>query len=886
MHPARGSKTVTEAAPAGAARARRESLARRHRLLRPAISVALAALLAVLAASAAHGHAAASPSRHALGAVASSAPAALAKPHTAPTGQAAVGLFTASPATLPAGGGTVHLVAVVQGATICSFTASRTLSHLPQTKACASGSASVSVTVPKNASAAARTFRFQLVVRGRRGTAVAAPVAVVERAPARAGAPVITTQPVSRSAVVGATVTLTAAAKGTPRVQWELSTNGGRSWGDIAGADSPSLSFVAASGDANDEFRAVFTSHGRSTTTSVATLTISAASGSAPPPPASAAASPASANTPAPAPDTAPVITEQPTGAGITLGNPATFSAQASGVPAPSVQWQASADGVDWTNIAGATSSSYSFTPALYQSGYEYRAVFTNSVGSVTTNAVLLDVSTETLTPQILTQPQNETVVAGQQVSFTATAEGVPTPTVQWQQSTDGVIWTTIPGATSTTYSFTSSDIDSGYLYRAEFSNSAGQADSGAARLTVSVPVAPTITEEPVSQQIFVGATATFNAAATGNPSPSTQWMVSTDGGATWNAVPGATSTSYSFTPTLADSGEEYEAVFDNGYGSATTNPATLTVAVPESAPQITTEPTSQSVVIGAYATFTAAASGNPVPTVQWQVSTDNGDTWGNVSGGTSTSYAVLGSGADNGYEFRAIFSNSVGSQATNTVRLTVGGDQSTSNWSGYVATGTSYTTVSGSWTVPTVTCPSYPNQYASFWIGIDGKGSPSVEQDGTDSDCLGGQPNYYAWYEMYGDPSVSGGNSVTLPDHVAAGDAINAQVSVSGSFWTLYIHDATENWTESIPITWSGAQQLSAEWIAERPELCSNTCSYSALSDFGSVTFSGASANGQSIAALNASPFEMTNGSTLLALPSGLNGAGNGFTDSWYASN
>jgi hypothetical protein len=886
MHPARGSKTATEAAPAGAAGVRRESQKRRRRLLRPALSVGLAALLAVLAASTAHVHAAGSPSQHQRAAAGLDSPLAVAAPHRQSRVKAAIGLFTASPATLPAAGGTVHLVAVVQGATTCSFRASTALSRLPDTESCASGSASLSVRVPKNASAAARTFHFQLVVRGRRGSAVAAPVAVLERAARATGAPVITTQPRSVSAVEGSTVTFTAAARGAARVQWQVSTNQGRSWGNISGADSASLSFVAVSGDANDELRAVFTGHGRSSTTAVATLSVSAPSGSAPPA-ASAAASPASVNSPAPAPDAAPVITEQPTADGITLGNPATFSAQASGVPAPSVQWQDSADGVNWLNIAGATSSSYSFTPALNQSGYQYRAVFTNSLGSVTTNAVLLDVSAETIGPAVLTQPQSATVVAGQQVSFTATANGVPTPTVQWQQSSDGVNWTTIPGATATTYSFTSSDLDSGYLYRAEFSNSAGQADSAAARLTVSVPVAPSVTEEPVSQQVFVGAMVSFYAAATGNPSPTAQWMVSSDGGATWNAVPGATSTSYTFAPTLANSGWEYEAVFNNGYGSATTDPATLTVAVPESAPQITTEPTSQSVVIGANATFTAAASGNPAPIVQWQVSSNDGDTWGNVSGANSPSYTVVDTGStENGWEFRAVFSNSVGSQATNAVTLTVAGDQSLYNWSGYVATGGGFTSVTGNWTVPAVTCTSTSNQYSSFWIGIDGKGSPSVEQDGTDSDCSDGQPSYYAWYEMFGDSGVADGDSVPLTDHVAAGDAINAQVSVSGSLWTLYLHDATQNWTESIPISWSGAKQLTAEWIAERPELCSNTCTYAALADFGSVTFSGATANGQSLAALNASPFEMTDGSALLALPSGLNGTGNGFTDTWYASN
>ena len=43
----------------------------------------------------------------------------------------------------------------------------------------------------------------------------------------------------------------------------------------------------------------------------------------------------------------------------------------------------------------------------------------------------------------------------------------------------------------------------------------------------------------------------------------------------------------------------------------------------------------------------------------------------------------------------------------------------------------------------------------SAFWVGLDGYSSTSVEQLGTDSDCVSGKPSYYAWYEMYPNPSV-----------------------------------------------------------------------------------------------------------------------------------
>ena len=89
---------------------------------------------------------------------------------------------------------------------------------------------------------------------------------------------------------------------------------------------------------------------------------------------------------------------------------------------------------------------------------------------------------------------------------------------------------------------------------------------------------APVVTTNPASQTVNAGGTATFTAAASGNPAPSVQWEVSTNGGTTFSAITGATSTTYSFTATAAENGDEYEAVFTNSVGTATSRPATLTV--------------------------------------------------------------------------------------------------------------------------------------------------------------------------------------------------------------------------------------------------------------------------------------------------------------------
>src|SRR2546430_16451152 len=112
---------------------------------------------------------------------------------------------------------------------------------------------------------------------------------------------------------------------------------------------------------------------------------------------------------------------------------------------------------------------------------------------------------------------------------------------------------------------------------------------------------------------------------------------------------------------------------------------------------------------------------------------------------------------------------------------------QSTSsNWSGYSAINGHYTSVSAHWTQPAASCTSQTT-YSSFWVGLDGDGSSTVEQTGTSADCTGGSPRYYAWYEMY--PKYP----VNLSLAIRQGDSITGTVSVSGNGrYTLTIRNNT----------------------------------------------------------------------------------------------
>src|SRR6266542_4731990 len=101
---------------------------------------------------------------------------------------------------------------------------------------------------------------------------------------------------------------------------------------------------------------------------------------------------------------------------------------------------------------------------------------------------------------------------------------------------------------------------------------------TGTLNITVTANTSPTISANPGDATVCDNATATFTAAANGAPSPTVQWQISTDGGATFNNIAGATSTTLSFTANTTQNGNKFRAVFTNTSNTATTTAATLSV--------------------------------------------------------------------------------------------------------------------------------------------------------------------------------------------------------------------------------------------------------------------------------------------------------------------
>ncbi len=179
--------------------------------------------------------------------------------------------------------------------------------------------------------------------------------------------------------------------------------------------------------------------------------------------------------------------------------------------------------------------------------------------------------------PDITQNPQTQTVCAGDKVTFTAAANGTPTPTVQWQVSTDGGgTFNNLSGETSTTLLFTANFSMNGNKYRAVFTNTCGMTPTSAAMLTVNTT--PVVLTNPQSVTACVGDVVNFSSTASGSPAPTIQWQVSTDNGATFNNIGGATSNPLTVTATVAVRNNRYRAKFTNTCGMATSQAATLGV--------------------------------------------------------------------------------------------------------------------------------------------------------------------------------------------------------------------------------------------------------------------------------------------------------------------
>ena len=166
--------------------------------------------------------------------------------------------------------------------------------------------------------------------------------------------------------------------------------------------------------------------------------------------------------------------------------------------------------------------------------------------------------------PTFTTEPVGLAVGAPTGFTLRAAATGSPAPTYQW--SLNGTV---LPGATSASYTVSSSTAASGGTYTVTATNSQGSLTSSPALVAVASEV-PIVSQAPSSRAAPLGAAVTL--ASSGYTPTGYQWCLN------GVPIPGATSSQYSVPSAQAANAGTYTCVVANDRGSTTSQPAVLSV--------------------------------------------------------------------------------------------------------------------------------------------------------------------------------------------------------------------------------------------------------------------------------------------------------------------
>jgi Immunoglobulin I-set domain len=405
--------------------------------------------------------------------------------------------------------------------------------------------------------------------------------------------PMITTQPVSQHSCTGSNIVLSVTASYATSYQWNFNGT------PIPGATSASYTIATAAAVNAGNYTVTVTNGAASVTSAIATIAVGSQ------------------------------ITANPASATLVPTQTAVFSVAAQGLSPFTYQWyQIPAGSATGSAIPGATANIYT-TPPVDSSynGAQYYATVTDSCGTtpLTSTSATLTVTTGNASPTIITQPVGASAAAGGTATFNVVASGTPTLNYQWYVipvgQTTGVA---VAGATSDSYTVPSSATtiaDDQNQYYVVVTNGYGQAISQPATLAVGSGIL--ITQQPVSQYVDVGSPATFQVTATSNLPLTYQWYEAAPGSATFTAISGATSSTYTSGPAAStDSGSVLYVVVSNGVtASVTSVSAGLFVGALQGIPNLCDSnwsPLGDAVAEAGCSYQLTAATGNQVGVLVW----------------------------------------------------------------------------------------------------------------------------------------------------------------------------------------------------------------------------------------------------------------------------
>ena len=287
--------------------------------------------------------------------------------------------------------------------------------------------------------------------------------------------------------------------------------------------------------------------------------------------------------------------------------------------------------------------------------------------------------------PEILSQPADQTVQAGEEASFSVSA--LHATAFQWQYSKDGgKTWGDLRnrefwlGCKTDTLRFTAADSHNGFLFRCLVSNKAGSLESLPARLTLPGKVVP-FDEKPADCTAAPGEEVTFHARLQG--ADKLQWQYSKDEGKTWGNLTngefwrGNRTDTLTFTADSKHDGFLFRCSAALEGETVCSDSARLTIESQAMVPPAIQAQTGDIIVHeGEEVTLSVEAEG--AQTYQWQYSRDKGKTWANFrnskvwDGSEAATLTFKASLSQDEMLFRCAVSNAAGTAESKPILLSV----------------------------------------------------------------------------------------------------------------------------------------------------------------------------------------------------------------------
>ncbi|MBD1874557.1 DUF4347 domain-containing protein [Nodosilinea sp. FACHB-131] len=319
-------------------------------------------------------------------------------------------------------------------------------------------------------------------------------------------------------------------------------------------------------------------------------------------------------------------------------------------------QWQQSSDGITWTAIAGATASTLTLTQERVGQFVRARVSYVDGFGAA---EEVFSASTASKIANVNDLPTGGVTLTGtaeQGSLLTATStlgdlDGLGTLNYQWQQSTDGITWATIAGATASTFTLTQAQVGQFVRSQVSFTDGGGTLETVNSNATVAkianvndAPTGGVTINGTVSQgQILTANTSTLGD-ADGLGTLNYQWQQSSDGNS-WTAIAGATANTFTLTQGQVGQFVRSRVSYTDGGGTAESvlsNATATKVANVNDAPtgSVTINGTvAQGQILTANTSTLADADGLGTLSYQWKQSSD-GITWSNIDGATGNTFS------------------------------------------------------------------------------------------------------------------------------------------------------------------------------------------------------------------------------------------------------